>query len=320
VVRVFLVAFLLGAAAPVLAQVPVVGFLNSQGPTQFGRYLPAFKEGLESQGYREGDNVVVEYRWAKGDVKSLVPLATELIKGNVAVIVASGGDSSTRAAKSVTGSIPIVFGTASDPVQAGLVSSMSRPGGNATGVTLLAEPLNVKRLELARELVPSASVVAALVNPDHPRAAARSRDLETAAGKLVIQLLVLAARAELEFAPAFAVAARKGVQAVVVSIDPLFLSRRAKLIALAAEYRLPTIYPTGEFAADGGLASYGSDVAALYRQLGLLTGRILKGAHPGELPVEQPTKFDLVINLRTARALELAVPASMRVRADRVIE
>lgn len=298
----------------------MVGFLNTQGPAQFGRYLPAFKQGLASAGYKEGANVIVEYRWARGDVKALAPLAEELVKRKVDVIVASGGDASTRAVRSATQSIPIVFGSASDPVQAGLVSSMARPEGNATGVTLLAEPLNVKRLQFVRELLPSATVVAALVNPDHPRAAARTAELQAAARQLGITLHLLPAHAEAQFAASFALAAQKGVQALVITIDPLFLASRAQLIQLAAAHRIPAIYPTGEFALDGGLISYGSDVAALYRQLGLLAGRILKGAKPADLPVEQPTKFELVVNLKTAAVLGVGIPAAVLLRADRVME
>ncbi len=316
----FVVAVVACAAPAALAQMPTIGFLNSQGPAQFGRYLPAFKKGLESTGYQEGVNVALEYRWARGEVNALGPLAQELAKRRVHVIVATGGDSSTRAAKTATQSIPIVFGSASDPVQAGLVTSMARPGGNVTGATLLAEPLNAKRLELARELLPSASVIAALVNPDHPRSAARSAELEAAARQLSVRLELVHARTEAQFAPAFALAQQNGAQALVVTIDPFFLARRAQLVKLAEQHRLPAIYPSGEFAADGGLISYGSDVAALYRQLGLLTGRILKGAKPGDLPVEQPTKFELVVNANTAIRLGLRIPSAVVLRADRVIK
>lgn len=271
-------------------------------------------------GYAEGTNVAVEYRWAKGDTSALAPLAAGLVQRNVDVIVASGGDASTRAAKLATTSIPIIFGTASDPVAAGLVKSMARPEGNVTGVTLLAEPLNVKRLELARELVPSAALIGALVNPEHPRAAARTRELEAAARRLGLHLHVLPARTETDFAAAFAGGAEKRIQALVVTIDPLFLARRAQLVRLAAQHRLPAIYPTAEFADEGGLVSYGSDVAALYRQLGLLTGRILKGAKPRDLPVEQPTTFELIVNAKTAAALGMRVPPALVLRADRVID
>jgi putative ABC transport system substrate-binding protein len=300
---------------------PVIGFLSTGTPGPAAPFLAAFRQGLGETGYVEGQNVAIEYRWAEGHYDQLPGLAADLVARKVDVIAASGGgDVASRAAKNATSTIPIVFMGGGDPIAAGLVASLARPGGNLTGVSFIAVELVPKRLELVSELVPQAKVVALLVNPNGPNADALVKDVQEAASAKGLQLHVLKARAEGEFETVFASLPRLHVGALVVAADPFFGSRREQLQALAARHAIPAIYAFREYAADGGLMSYGPSLSGTSRQAGAYVGRILSGAKPADLPVQQPTKFELVINLKTAAVLGLTVPQSMLMRADEVIE
>ena len=299
---------------------PVIGYLGLGSPEPDDIRLPAVRQGLNDTGYAEGRNLVIEYRWAQGHHDRLPALAADLVSRHVAVIVTQGTPA-THAAKAATSTIPIVFSLGIDPVAAGLVSSPSRPGGNATGVALLSIDLIAKRLELVRELTPGAATIALLANPATPSLSeAEARGTQDAARSLGLQVHVLRASTAREIETAFGSLAELRVGAFVVSIDPLLVNQRAQIIALAAHYAVPGIYAWREYAAAGGLMSYGSDLAASYRETGIYVGRILKGEKPAELPVQQPTKFELVINLKTAKALRLTLPPSLLARADEVIE
>jgi len=316
----------LGAAAlglPVAARaqqaVPVIGFLNSVSPQAFARSLDVFRRGLKEAGYAEGQNVTIEYRWAEGDYSRLPALAAELARLNVAVIVTTGGSASALAAQRATATIPIVFTVGGDPVKLGLVESLSRPGGNITGVNLLVSELVSKRMELLRELVPNANLIAMLVNPNAPIAAPDAAAAREAAERLGRRLIVIEAGAESDFERAFA-SLPQGVGALIVDGDPFFDTRTDKLVDLAARYALPAIYIEPEYPAAGGLASYGPAIMEAYRQVGVYAGRVLRGESPARLPVVQLSKVELVINLKTAKTLGLAVPQSLTARADEVIE
>jgi ABC-type uncharacterized transport system substrate-binding protein len=319
---------LLGGAAvawPLAARaqqpgVPVIGFLSGAAPDPFKHLVAAFREGLKETGYIEGQNSTIEYRWAEGQYERLPILAADLARRQVAVIAATGGTQAGLAAKAATATIPIVFSSGIDPITAGLVASLNRPGGNVTGVYLLISELDPKKLGLLRELVPDASVIAVLLNPHSADIRARSAAVQEAARTVGQQIHPLHASTERELETAFVSLAQLRAGALVVSSDPFFNSRRDQLVALAARYSIPAIYEGREYAMAGGLISYGTSLAEGYRQVGLYTGRILKGEKPADLPVVQPTKFEFVINLKTAKALGLTVPASMQLLADEVIE
>ena len=304
----------LGASAQ-QPDLPVVGYLGatSGGPG------PAFRRGLSEAGFVEGRNVAIEYRWAQGEYDRLPALAADLVARQVTVIFSSS-ITSTLAAKASTSTIPIVFDVGVDPVAFGLVTSLSHPSGNLTGVAFLLGELWPKRLQLLHELVPKAGTIGVLVNPANSNSGANTRNLEPAAKALGLQLEVLPASTEPDIEAAFATIQRRRVDALLVGDDPFFNSRSSQLPAMAAAHRVPTIYFAGEFAASGGLISYGPSFTAMTRLAGEYTGRILKGTKPADLPVQQPTAFELVVNLKTAKELGLTVPPSILARADEVIE
>lgn len=301
-------------------KMPVIGFLNGQSPDRFAPYVAAFRQGLKDTGYTEGQNVVIEYRWAGGQLDRMPALAAELVGRQVNVIITSGG--APQAAKAATATIPIVAMSGGDPVRGGLVASLNRPGGNLTAVNLFAYSLGPKRLEILRELVPEAKVIAVLVNPRNlgPESKLDARAVEAAARAVGQQINILNASNEREIDTAFATLVQRRDDALLVMGDPFFNSRREKLVVLAARHAVPTIFEWREFAAAGGLMSYGASITDAYRQLGIYAGKILKGAKPADLPVMQAVKVELVINLKTAKALGLTIPQSLLLRADHVIE
>ena len=317
--------FLLGSAFVVLprvarAQQPIIGFLSSRSAGESASVVAAFLQGLRERGYVEGQNLAIEYRWADGRYDRLPTLAAELVDRHATVIVAVGGEPSALAAKAVTSTIPIVFTTGGDPVKLGLVASLARPGNNLTGVALLFAEVQAKRLQMLQELVPAITAVALLVNPTNAATDQDTREMEVAARSLGLQLQLLQAATDNDFDTAFATILGRRLGGLIVAQDPFFIARRDQLVTLAARHAVPTIYFSGEFVRAGGLISYGGSLAAGYRQVGLYAGRILEGTKPADLPVVQPTKFELVVNLKTAKALGLTVPPAILARADEVIE
>jgi putative tryptophan/tyrosine transport system substrate-binding protein len=298
---------------------PVIGFLNSASPDGYAVPVRAFRQGLKDIGYVEGQNVAIDYRWAEGQYDRLPALAADLVRRQVTVIAATSTPAALTA-KAATTTIPIVFTTASDPMLLGLVASLSRPGGNVTGATQLNVEVGPKRLELVRELLPAATIIALLVNPTSPVAETLARDLQAAARSIGLQLHILNASTERDIDDAFANLAKLRAGALVVGSDVFFNTRSEQLGALTVRHRVPTIYQYREFAAAGGLMSYGGSITDSYRRAGGYTGRILKGERPADLPVQQSTKVELIINLKTAKTLGLTFPLSLLGRADEVIE
>jgi putative ABC transport system substrate-binding protein len=297
---------------------PVIGFLSATSPGPLAPSLAAFRQGLSETGYVEGQNVAIEYRWAEGHYDRLPALAVDLVSRKVDV-VATGNPPSALALKSATSTIPIVF-ISGDAVADGLVASLARPGGNLTGLSIFTAELMPKRLEVISELVPRAGVIALLVNPNNAGAERIVRDVQEAAGAKGVQLHILKAGTESEIDAAFAALVELHAGALLIGTDPFFGSRREQLVAQAAHHAVPAIYPWPDFAKAGGLVSYGPSSTAAFREVGIYAGKILKGAQPADLPVQQPTTFELVVNLKTAQALGLTVPPSILARADEVIE
>jgi putative ABC transport system substrate-binding protein len=322
------IALVGGAAAawPLAARaqqpaLPVIGFLDARLPDAMADRLRGFRQGLGEAGYVEGDNVTILYRWAENKVDQLPELSTELVRRRVAVIIGSGGIPVIMAAKAATARIPVLFIVSEDPVRLGLVKSLARPEGNLTGINFFNSELVAKQLELLRELVPQAAAVAVLVNPASPNTFETTlRDIEPAARAMGLQIKIMRASTGREIDAAFATLAQEPPHALFVGNDAFFNSRRVQLVQLAAHHRLPAIYSGREYSEIGGLISYGTNVGDAYRQIGLYAGRILRGAKPGDLPVVQSSKFELVINHQTARTLGLTVPDKLLVAADEVIE
>jgi putative ABC transport system substrate-binding protein len=321
------IAMLGGAAAawPLAARaqqaaMPVIGFLSSGSPGPFAHYVAAFRQALGEAGFVEGRNLAIEYRWAEGRAERLPALAADLVGRQVALIAATGGTATALAAKAATTTIPIVVTAGGDLVRDGLVASLSRPGGNVTGASLLIAAMESKRLGLLRELVPGVALIAVLLDPGNTPFVIQAKQVEDAARAVGQQVRMFYARTEVELETAFAGVAEARAGALQVTASPFFNSRRAHIVALAARHAVPAVYSGREFALEGGLMSYGTNLADSYRLIGLYAGRILKGEKPAELPVVQATNFEFVINLKTAKALGLEVPPLMLPRADEVIE
>jgi putative tryptophan/tyrosine transport system substrate-binding protein len=308
------------AARAQQAATPVVGYLGTGSSGAGQELVSAFHRGLKEAGYIEGQNVRIEYRWAEGQYQRLPTLAVELVQRRPTVIVTTGGSRAALAAEAATTKIPIIFSAGDDPIETGIVSSLNRPNGNVTGATFLTTVLEAKRLELLHELVPSVSVIALLVNPSAGEAKAQAQQAQEAADRLGVKLIVLDAASEDAIDASFDTMIRERVGAVVVASTAFFFSRRKQLIVLAARHAIPAIYQLREFTTDGGLMSYGASATTTYHQVGIYTGRVLNGERPADLPVVQPSKFELVINLRTAKALGVTVSNAMQLLADEVIE
>jgi len=311
------------AAWPLTARaqqaMPVIGFLSSRSPGESAGVVAAFRQGLREAGFVEGRNLAIAFRWAEGRYDRLPGLAAELVNLPVALLFSAGGPPTAFAAKAATSTVPIVFSAVSDPVEIGLVPRLNQPGGNITGMAIFNSSLGEKRIELIKELLPTAGVIGYLLNPGNQGSAFEANGAHAAARKLAIDLRVMNAKSENEIDAAFA-AAKPNVNAIIVSGEPFFDSQRERIVALAARYGVAASYAFREYVLAGGLMSYGTDVADMYRQVGVYTGRILKGAQPADLPVLQSTKLDLVINVQTARMLGLIVPDTLLARADEVIE
>jgi putative tryptophan/tyrosine transport system substrate-binding protein len=299
---------------------PVIGFLNSASPIPWKDYVAGFRAGLKETGFVDGQNVTIEFRWAEGHYDKLPGMAADLVRRKVAVLVATGGSPSVFAAKAATSTIPIVFTSGLDPVQRGIVASLNRPGGNMTGVNLFTNVLDGKRIGLLRALIPGVQLITVLFNPNRPDHTNEVKDVQDAARAIGQQIHTLLASNESGINAAFATAAQLRAGAMLVGSDPFMNSQRDKIIALAARHSMPTIYEQREFAVAGGLMSYGTNLSEGYRQVGLYVGRVLKGEKPGDLPVVQATKFEFVINLKTAKALGIEVPPNLSAEADEIIE
>ena len=300
---------------------PVVGFMHILSPEREGReYGARFREGLKETGFIEGQNVAVEYRWAQGHYDRLPGFAADLVRRNVDVIAATGGEPSPQVAKAATQTIPIVFTSNGDPVREGLVASLNRPGGNATGVTIFGASAVTKRLQLLHDLLPHIAVFGFLMNPNHPNSTAEMKVAETAARSISKEMLIFSASSQSEIDAAFTKMAQQQVGALIGGSDTFLFERREKIVSLAAQYQIPAIYYVRGFAEAGGLMAYGNSVADMYLVVGRYVGRILKGEKPADLPVQESTKFELVINLKTAKALGIEIPISMQLLADEVIE
>jgi ABC-type uncharacterized transport system substrate-binding protein len=302
------------------AAMPVIGFVSSLAHSDLGLVIPGFHHGLNTAGFVEGRNIAIEYRWADGDYRRLPTLSADLVNRRVAVIAAISGTPAALAAKTATTTIPIVFAIGGDPIAPGLVTSLNRPGGNITGVSFYSSPLGTKRLDLARQLVPTGSVIALLVNPQNPPSVEEGRAVQAAAAALGQPLLILHASASSDLDDAFGTMKQRQVRALVTSSDPFFFSERVKLVVLMARDAMPTIFADAEQAEAGGLISYGSSRTDAYRQAGHYVGRIVKGEKPAELPVMLPTQFQMLVNLKTAKSLHIEIPATVLARADKVIE
>jgi putative ABC transport system substrate-binding protein len=316
---------LLGGAValPIVARgqqpvIPVVGFLNGSSAWEYAYVAAAFRQGLKEFGYVEGQSVTIEYRWAEGHYERLPTFVADLLNRHVTIIAANGP--AAVAAKAATKTVPIVFGTAADPVAIGLVASLNRPGGNLTGVTLLSVELAPKKLQILHELVPTATIIALLINPTNPNAETQSKDTQGAARALGLQLHVLHAANDGDLDRVFAALVQLRAGALVIGTDGFFNSRSEQLAALTIRHRIPAIFQYREFSSAGGLMSYGTSLTDTYRQIGIYAGRILKGEKPADLPVQQATKIELIINLKTAKTLGLEVPPTLLGRADEVIE
>lgn len=299
---------------------PLIGLVHAASPSYFAQLAPSFAQGLKESGYTEGQNVTIEYRWAEGHYDRLQELAAELVARQVAVIIAGGGTTPAKAAKAATSTIPIVFISAADPVKAGLVGSLNRPGGNVTGVSLIGSALEAKKLGLLHEVARGASTVAALINPNYADAQLQVEEVTAAAARIGVEVVTLRAATAADIDTAFATLLQRGAGALLVAEDVEFAALRRQIVTLAARHAIPTIYFQKEFVAIGGLISYGPHFADGYRQAGAYVGRILKGEKPADLPILQPTKFEMVINLKTAKALGIEVPPMLLATADEVIE
>ncbi len=307
-------------AAHALKSMPVIGLLGSTSADDASRVTDALRAGLKEAGLTEGQNLAIEYRWAAGRYDRLPALAADLVKHQVALIVTAGAEPSALAAKAATNTIPIVFVIEGDPISIGLVNSLNRPGGNATGISLIASSLEPKRLELLRELVPKNTMIAVLVNPGYPDTDFQLGGLQAAATEIGQQISILNASTEADIETAFTTLVQQQARALLVVADPLFNRVHDQIVALAARYKVPAIYSSHEFVTAGGLMSYGASAADAYREAALYVGKILGGTKPADLPVQQPTTFELVINLKVAKALGLTIPNALLVAADQVIE
>jgi putative tryptophan/tyrosine transport system substrate-binding protein len=308
------------AARAQQSTMPVIGFLNSRSPEDAAHLVAAFRRGLAESGYVEGQNVAIEYRWAQGQNDRLPGLAADLVRRQVAVIATMGGLTSALAAKAATATIPIVFAAGTDPIDAGLVTSIRRPTSNLTGVNIFAEVLNPKRQELLHELVPTAPLVAMLVNPTSATTQSELAEVQAVADKLGQQVRIFHASTDREIDTAFATIVDQRISGLLVQSDPFFSDRREQLVLLTTRHAIPTIFGFREFVTAGGLMSYGTSLRAAYRQVGIYAGRILKGEKPADLPVQQATAFEMVVNLRAAKALGVTIPTAILLRADEVIE
>jgi putative tryptophan/tyrosine transport system substrate-binding protein len=312
-------AWPLSARAQQLAM-PVIGFLGAPSAAPYARYIAAVHQGLKEVGYIEHQNVAMEYRWADSQYDRLTALAADLVSRRVAVIVPIGGAPATLAAKAATSSIPIVFNLGADPIQLGLVANLNRPGGNITGVAMMTLEVETKRLELLHELAPTSAPIAVLLNPSNAQAQSQETEIQRAARVIGRRVLILYAGTEHEIEKAFAALGRDRAGALLVGGDPFFTSQAVLFVVLTARYAIPTIYPFRSYVDAGGLMSYGTSLLDAYRLTGVYTGRVLKGEKPADLPILQPTKFELILNLKTARALDISIPPTLLARADEVIE